>query len=173
MKLIKLLLAISFLVAITKTTFAQDTTNTQSKKPYKHYIGIAAGHTTGNGISYRYNQSRWGAQTTFYTMRNHNDKKLSFGMTIIYKMIDRRKTGLFMYASNRYQNYKFDPFGKNSNYSSYYNNKHSGEWNQGVGIGIEILALESISMNFMGGFATYEDFDNINMTGELGIYYTF
>ncbi len=43
--------------------------------------------------------------------------------------------------------------------------------NNGVGIGMELVAGKHIGFNFMGGYAGYDSFNTINLTGEIGIFF--
>ena len=45
--------------------------------------------------------------------------------------------------------------------------------NNGIGIGIEFIVFKRISLNIMGGYAFKDNFKNIGLTGEGGLYYMF
>lgn len=59
--------------------------------------------------------------------------------------------------------------------SSYFNSNERTEvnrnWAHGVGMGTEFMFAKHIAINFMIGYAGYENFDRINMTIETGIYF--
>ncbi len=152
---------------------AQTPEPTPSVTVYKHHIGVAAGFTTGYGLSYRYMHSRWGVQATFAPLVSEDYAQISLGLSPIYRIIESQYSNLFFYQGNHFL------YEKNT-YEVWNENGQSSEpvtfedyrYNAGIGLGIEILMLKRVSINLMAGYALY-DMTELNMTGELGLYYRF
>jgi hypothetical protein len=137
-----------------------------SKSKYKHYIGAAAGISTGYGMSYRYWPTRFGLQSTiglFGTFTSNYEvlkSRYSLGMAFLYKVVDTQSLNLFLYQGNHYNYYRY----------TYYIDYREKIWYNGIGIGIE-HCLDRLSLNLMGGFAAHESFKGFGLTAEVGLYY--
>ncbi len=46
-------------------------------------------------------------------------------------------------------------------------------FNVGVGIGIEVTLAKRVGLNLMTGYAAYDNFNKLNITGEAALYYKF
>lgn len=147
---------------------------------HKHAIGIGAGFTTAYGLSYRYTPSRFGVQVNFAPFKNDYVTSVSSGVTFLYTLIPGNVASLFLYQGNHYY-YKRETLyyedatksisatGK-SNFSETSTDSYV---NNGVGFGIELRFAKQVGFNLMAGYASYVNFTQINITGEVGLYFKF
>lgn len=163
------LLAIScFLVTFPLKSIAQEVSETPQPVRLKHALGMAAGATTGYGLSYRYNPSKWTFQTTFAPIITEYSNRVSLGISFLYYLAENNRTSLYLYEGNHYLYHK----SKNP-YENYYPDENDSFWNNGVGIGIEFIIFKQVSFNLMAGYGFYDNFKQLNVTGETGLYYRF
>jgi len=137
-----------------------------------HYLGAAAGFSTGYGLSYRYWPGKFGGQFTFAPYCDPFEIQLSTGLSLLYKVKSYGKVNLFLYQGNHI----------------YYYGRHWELWKgkltveegygrqfHGLGFGLEFVILKRLSLNLMTGYSMSKWFgDNewlLNMTGETGIYF--
>ncbi len=66
--------------------------------------------------------------------------------------------------------YTYDP---NTNLQVEDIRKTEQYFNNGIGFGIEIIMAKRISLNLMAGYAFYDNFRKLNITGETALYYKF
>lgn len=133
-----------------------------------HSIGVGAGLTTGIGLLYRYYPGKFGIQTAFAPI--YIDKKeayLSLGFTFLYRLVQAEKVNFFLYEGNHfmYTNTDSEVFFENDN------NTSSLLINNGLGMGVEVLWQKRVGFNFMAGYAIYNNFSSINITGEIGLFF--
>ncbi|MFW5793201.1 MAG: hypothetical protein ACOCWC_02875 [Bacteroidota bacterium] len=141
--------------------------NQDNNEKFKHYLGVGAGLTTGHGISYRFWPEVFGAQLTFAPYKDANSINYNIGFTFLFKIIKTDITNFFIYQGNRYFYEKHEAYDNSGEESI------SSNLNNGIGIGIEFIIWDRVSFNIMGGYASYDNFDKINFTGEAGLYYIF
>ncbi len=154
----------------------QDGEQLKQPREFKHSLGVGAGWTTGYGISYRYFFKKYGIQATFAPYSDHNTTQFSSGLTFIIYLINAENTNLFFYQGNHFFYSKDKYYYGGGMYISGgdYNSEYVDQFfNNGFGIGIEFLIVNRVSFNLMGGYAGYENFDKISLTGETGLYYRF
>ncbi|MFA6260298.1 MAG: hypothetical protein WC760_02435 [Bacteroidia bacterium] len=143
-----------------------------------HAIGIGAGFTTGLGLSYRYMPAKFGVQVNFAPFTNTDVTMFSTGVTFLYNLIPGKVATLYLYQGNHFYyfreiQYYPDPV---INGNSTANTRHlqlDRYFNNGVGFGIEMLFAHRIGFNLMAGYAAYNNFTGINVTGETGLYFKF
>lgn len=144
------------------------------EKKFKHEIGAGAGFTTGYGLSYRYRPCRFGAQVNFAPYVDSETSRYSLGLTFLYTLVESKYSNLFIYQGNHYYYnsetvdtyypYQMNPV-KVRTSESYFNN--------GVGMGIEIIIARRVGFNIMAGYAAYKNFTQLNVTGETALYFKF
>jgi hypothetical protein len=165
-------LLLLFLLAGTSFIFltlnAQENSEVGQRMHYKHGLGVAAGATTGYGLSYRYCPSRFTVQTTFAPYKSQYSSSLSLGFAFLYNLVETERTSFFIYQGNHFL-YNHNE----NNYSIPANPSTDKHWNNGIGIGIEFISYKRVSINLMAGYASYRGFQEINVTGETGLYYKF
>jgi hypothetical protein len=141
----------------------QEKGDTLTKAKFNNSLGVAAGFTTGYGLSYRYWPKKLGIQVTFAPYSDKYEAHTSFGVAFLIKLIETNKTNFFLYEGNHLL-FNTDKYIERSHNISSYN---------GVGIGIEFIILKRISFNLMGGYAGMDNFERIGFTGETGLYFKF
>lgn len=159
-------------------TFAQETD--QETKTYRHSLGIGAGFTTGYGLSYRYFPTKLGLQLNFAPYKTKETAQYSAGLTFIYPIIPGQVASLYVYQGNHYfynshiiyymnetmKEESFEPTGFRKRIEeSYFNN--------GLGFGMELAFAKRMGFNLMAGYAFYDNFRQINVTGETALYFKF
>ena len=135
-----------------------------------HSLGIGAGFTTGVGLSYRYVPASFGGQVTFAPYSDNYTTQASFGATLLYFLRRNEFTNLFLYQGNHFVYFNDKEWYYDNGQIDSYTKSY---WNNGVGIGIEIIILQRIGFNMMGGYGFYENFSRLSFTGETGLYYHF
>lgn len=145
---------------------------------YSNGLGMGAGFTTGYGIQYRhFFPNKFGVQGSFAPYKDDNETIISLGLTLMYRLAETERTNFFLYQGTHYYYDKRKEF--NYYYSGYsydynsFSNKIDNYFNVGAGIGIEISIFKRIGLNLMCGYAGYENFNTISMTGEIGTYFYF
>ena len=154
---------------------AQDSIKKNEEIHYKYGIGGGAGFATGYGLSFRYIPKKFGAQVNFAPFKNKETERYSVGVTLIYMIIESKVSNLFLYQANHYYYnsqmiYAYDVKMPDSqelvkSTESYVNN--------GLGFGIEIVMAKRVGLNLMAGYAFYNNFSQLNVTGEAALYYKF
>ncbi len=157
-----LLTTVIFLTFFNVSLFSQtnNDNNNSEKILYKFSVGAGFGYTTGYGISFRYTPNKFGVQANFSPTYNEKSTRISTGVTFIYKLVEAEKTCFYLYQGNHF------------NYYKRYTTKYK-EFNNGVGVGIEFIILKRVGLDIMGGYAFYENFQRLGLTGEAGLYYKF
>lgn len=169
-------LTIALILLLSKSVLiAQDSIKNAAEVHYKYGIGAGAGFATGYGLSFRYIPKKFGGQVNFAPFKNKETERYSVGLTLIYTLIESKITNLFLYQANHYYYnsqmiYVYDPNLPDKqemerNTESYFNN--------GLGFGIEIIMAKRVGLNLMAGYAFYDNFSQINVTGEAALYYKF
>lgn len=142
--------------------------------------------TTGFGLSYRFVPNRFGAQIAFAPYKDESLTQISAGLTLIFNLIESRNANLFIYQGNhllfrREQSESYyNTGGYYDNYGYYYPNTtmkttstDTYKLNNGVGLGVELIAGKHIGFNIMTGYASYDSFNTINLTGEFALFFKF
>ncbi len=167
-----ILIFVIFLSFLNVPIFGQiksDTVNiNKNSVKYKYALGGGVGYTTGYGISFRFKPNKFGIQTNLYSYYNDYKTKFNIGLTFLYTLIDAEKTSLYLYQGNHFKYSSYD-----YNYDGYSRISKTNEFNNGVGFGIEFIILKSVGLNIMGGYAFYDNFERLDITGEAGLYYKF
>lgn len=170
-------ICITFFAAILALSFsgtrlyAQETPAETEK--LKHSIGAGAGFTTGYGLSYRYRPAKFGVQVNFAPYSNKDVSRFSTGVTFLYTLIENKMSNLYLYQGNHhyYESYLATYYTGQNSYST--QRFTENYFNNGLGVGIELIAAKRVGINIMGGYAAYRNFEQLNITGEVGVYYKF
>jgi len=146
----------------------------KSNNEYKHSLGLAAGFTTGYGLSYRFLPKKFGVQATFAPFNNDNVSQYSAGLTFLWKLTETHCADLFIYESTHFFYRK--EYHNNDFWSSYYAEDNGGsltrQVNCGFGAGVE-FKMGRVNFDLMIGYAGYQGFKKVNLTAESGIYFIF
>ena len=151
-----------------------------SKSNLKHEIGMAAGWSTGYGISYRFWPGKFGFQLTTTPHFEKEYSTASFGLTGLMTLSEISWMKMFLYLGNHYvykRNVEYYYYDDNGNRLEYTEPKNSsyGRYIIGIGPGFEFLLGGKFGLNLMFGFRS--DWSpheyKISITGETGFYYRF
>lgn len=131
---------------------------------HKHALGMSAGFSIGYGLTYQYWVKNFGVQVNFAPRITETQTNLTGGLSFFYKIVSAEHLSLFVYQGNSYW------YEKRMHYS---NPVISKNFNNGIGIGIEFLAIKRVSLSVMGGYAAMNNFEEFNLTGEVGLNFKF
>jgi len=147
----------------------------QNESKFKHSLGAGAGFTTGYGLSYRFMPKKFGAQVNFAPYKDANSERYSVGLTFLYNLIETRYVDFFAYQGNHFYSNSYDVFEYDPNppYGSTTRREKESYVNNGLGLGVEFIIAKRIGLNLMGGYAFYDNFSQINFTGETALYFKF
>lgn len=156
-------------------SFAQDSLAKNSIRKYTYGIGGGAGFATGYGLSFRYIPSKFGAQLNFAPYVDKTTSRYSVGVTFLYKLNENNTTNVYVYQGNHfyYNSQLIEEFDPNN--PSIINKTRITDYylNNGAGFGLEIIFVKCVGLNLMAGYAAYKSFEQLNVTGEIALYYKF
>ena len=147
----------------------------EHNKDSKHALGIAAGATTGLGLSYLYMPDKLCFQVAFVPYKDQQSAFISAGLTFIYRLKEGDKLNFLLYQGNHMiyteeTQYSYSP----GTYTGVPSGKTSElGFNNGVGLGFEFFLSTNVSFNLMAGYAGYNNFKRITITGEGALFYKF
>jgi len=146
----------------------------KGKSKFRHALGVGAGFTTGYGLSYRLYKGKFGAQVNFAPFKDSYTTNISTGLTFLFNLAETKHTSFYLYQGNHYRLHRYQDY-YNSSFGEpfYYGMATEHLLNVGAGIGLEMILFKHLSFNLMTGFATYNNFEELNMTAETGLYYRF
>jgi len=166
------LIIISFTFLINTSTAQSDSTTTTTK--YKNAIGVTAGFTIGNGLSYRHSFKKLEIQGSFAPFKDEYSSRYSIGGTFIYKLVEAPKIVFFLYQGNQYIYTEELVYSGQSNGDEPVEDKIiESYFNNGIGIGIRFIILKRVGLDIMGGYASYNNYSKISFTGEIGLFFMF
>ncbi len=148
----------------------------EHNKDSKHALGLAAGATTGLGLSYLYMPDRLCFQVAFLPFKSQSSTLISAGLTFIYRLREGEKLNFLLYQGNHllYREQTQYTYPQPGFGGGVPNGKTSSVgFNNGIGIGFEFFLSTNVSFNLMGGYAGYNNFENIFITGEGALFYKF
>jgi hypothetical protein len=88
------------------------------------------------------------------------------GLTLLLKLEENRYSSLFLYQANSFY-YKEEHF----LYSPTYERRITRTFNNGLGLGTEIVFIKKLGLNLMGGYAYYDNFKELGLTFETALFY--
>ena len=152
------------------TLFAQETEE-QSKTLSKHAVGAAAGPTIGCGLAYQYTYSKFSVQLTFLPYKKPQEELYCVGLSFYYTLNQGQKTSLFLYQGNHFYYHK-----KEGITVSWENHRMALRMidafnNNSLGIGFGFKIFDNVSLKLMSGYAAYNNFTNLSLTGEIALLY--
>ena len=157
---------------------ANYTPENNDKKITKHALGLAAGFTTGYGLSYQYTHIEdFTIQLTFSPYKDETSTLISSGLTFIYRIKKGDNLNFFLYQGNHFlvDRYidvisTFDPL-TGALITTSETPVNDDRLNNGIGIGFEFFLGENVLLNLMGGYAARDNFNELGPTGEIGLFY--
>lgn len=163
----KILLAIVIITQILVSTLsAQTGPESKTENEFKHSLGLGAGATTGLGLAYRYMPGDFGITAMFAPVSDNYMTMISAGITFSYRLAETEKVNFFLYQGNHLLHEKW-----NKDMPQY--TESSTIINNGIGIGLEFIIYDRVSLNFMGGYANFDSFRRIGFTGETALFFRF
>ena len=176
----KILTSLIALAFITGSIFGQDSNfKTDFRQKYKWGFGIGAGFTTGYGLSVSYHPKKDGVQLNFFPYLDNYGKKqlICAGLTYMHDFYNNPYINTYLYVASSLTYNKnigsinFFPF------SNYYkdddeNSEHTA-FNSGIGVGFEANTQKRVTVNLMLGYAQYNSFKQLFLTGEISLHYKF
>jgi hypothetical protein len=163
-------------VLICSSLFAQ----TDEATPFKHYVGVDAGASSGFGLSYRYQPKKWGIQANMFPSVSADDYNISIGATVIRSLYRTNKMQFFLYYGNHLHFEQVETYTYNYSNGYYTEDKQidkSNQWVTGIGPGFEIYIAKRLSLNGRFGFAYFSKTDTedwrINADGGIGLHFMF
>lgn len=177
MKEISKILLVSFIYIffLSIPVSAQSTNEQEPLLKYKYGVGGGAGFATGYGLSFRYVPKRFGAQVNFAPFKNSETTRYSLGATFLYMLNENKSTNFYLYQANHFYydssiQFIYDPNNPSGTSTQRVTDSY---FNNGLGFGVEIIIAKRVGLNFMAGYAAYDNFNGLNVTGELALYYKF
>jgi len=183
MKTLKTICITLLIASFSFTSYSQVDENTSRSKSKsfvhktnsKHALGVAAGGTTGFGLSYQYIPNQLSFQLAFFPYKDQSSSLISAGLTFIYRVREGEKLNFLLYQGNHFISqsqtaYGWDPVNQISIQTG---TTTTSGFNNGAGIGFEFFLSESVAFNLMAGYAGYNNFERITLTGEGALFYKF
>lgn len=175
MKNIQLLLISSALITFSFTSFSQYEESKTPKNEYrvksKHAVGLAAGFSTGYGLSYQYTPNKLTFMLAFAPIKDDNMTLISTGLTFIYRIKEGEKLNFFVYQANHYivdrstRNQYISP----GVYQS--TTINNDRFNNGLGLGFEFFIGRNVVFDLMAGYGARDNFNKLGLTAEIGLFY--
>jgi len=172
MRKIALILILS--VILSTTVRSQE----MARQVFKHEIGLAAGVSTGYGISYRYWPGKFGFQITTTPHIDQEYSTASFGVTGLMTLSEIDWMRVFLYVGNHFlytKDHLYQYYDQNGNplADPSLEVTREGRYILGIGPGFEFLLGKKFGFNLMFGFRSDWAVDDykISITGETGIFY--
>lgn len=171
----KLILTSFAIIALSFNSFSQyeenDTKKEEHRKTAKHAVGLAAGFSTGYGLSYQYTPNKLTFQLAFAPIKDEFNTLISTGLTFIYRLKEGDKLNFFLYQANHYlvdrsTNSRYISPGVYQNFTT-----NNDRFNNGLGLGFEFFVGKTVLFNLMAGYGARNNFQDIGLTGEIGLFY--
>ncbi|MDB4088513.1 hypothetical protein N9544_02705 [Flavobacteriales bacterium] len=176
MNFIKLILISFTFIAFGFNTFSQYEESNTPKKEYqkksKHAVGLAAGFSTGYGLSYQYTPNKLTFQLAFAPFKDEHNTFISTGLTFIYRIKESDKLNFFVYQANHFivDRSTYTTYSYPGNIPSTYT-KNEDRFNNGIGLGFEFFLGENVLFDLMAGYGARRDFQELGLTAEMGLFY--
>ena len=168
-------LLILSLLLVTNLSYGQEK-GIVKKSPtvYKNAIGGVAGFTIGTGLAYKRIFEKYSVQVSFAPYKEEDREEYRAAISFYYNIVKTPKINFYLYQGNHYVykeytdyswNYKMDIIEEKKSIESY--------WNNGLGVGIQLLVFGRVGLNWMAGYASYDNYKRISFTGETGVLFMF
>jgi hypothetical protein len=150
----------------------------------QHEIGVSAGLTIGSGFAYRIWLRNFGVMVSLAPSWMENRESYLAGLSLYLVGYQNDYSKFFFYQGNHYMssNLYRGYYGKGStngvvDYYSPAMTIKDRNWNHGIGVGYEIFRgpgkFNPFGLSMMVGWASYKNFTETNITGELALMYKF
>ncbi len=170
----KQVLLITIAVIFIQLNSKAQSDSTTLRHQFKHAIGVTAGFTIGNGLSYRHNFNKFEIQGSFAPFKNKERSRYCVGLTFFYKLVESQNVDFFLYQGNQYIYRQMKEYDWNTNVNEPIESESIESYiNNGIGIGIRFIIFKRVSLDIMGGYASYNNYSEISFTGETGLHFMF
>lgn len=150
----------------------------------QHEVGVSAGLTIGSGFAYRIWLRNFGVMVSLIPSWMENRESYLTGLSMYLIGYQNDFSKFFFYQGNHFMstNYYRGYYGKSSTNGvvDYYSPAvtiKDRNWNHGIGVGYEIFRgpgkFNPFGLSIMVGWASYKNFTQTNITGELALMYKF
>ena len=177
MKFLTLALLFIGLCFFSSTTFAQeDSPNENTPIFYRNSLGVAAGGTTGLGISYRhFFPNKFGFQVTGIPIFSQNHFYSSTGLSLMYIFREHERVALFSYLGNHVIYTEDNYYGGSILWDEEPIQYSYLTYNIGLGAGVNIHLWDFIDLSVKVGYGVFDIPNGVytNLTGGIGAYYNF
>lgn len=150
----------------------------------QHEVGVSAGLTIGSGFAYRIWMGKFGAMVTAAPSWIEYRESYLAGLSLYLIGYQNQYSKFFFYQGNHFMStnlYRgFYGWGSINGVVNYYDPTETikdRNWNHGIGVGYEIFRgpgkFNPFGLCMMVGWASYKNFTETNITGELALMYKF
>jgi len=168
----KILVIFINLIILVNFNFAQEKLPKTKRSECKNHFGITGGYSTGYGISYLYQENKFGLQATFSPYYNDNRKFTNFALTGLYLLQKGQNINLMMYLSNDWTSI----IRKNSYDSSVWESMKS---KTGIGLAYQMYMSPKYKICFYTGYSVlyfkdeYDKYVGFAPDGGVSLYFMF
>jgi hypothetical protein len=145
------------------------------KQTYQWGVGIGAGFTTGYGVSIKYQPRKDGIQLNFFPYLDNGTKQalVCTGLEYNHDLWDGTYSNVYFYIASSYTYYQHTVVNYNYYSGSYDVSSIKRTINTGCGIGVETNTKKRFVVDIMAGFAQYDSFKQLSLTGEAALHFKF
>jgi|AntRauTorcE11897_2_1112592.scaffolds.fasta_scaffold74965_1 hypothetical protein len=173
----KYLTTLLITIFMSSFAFAQqnaDSTAANSNSMMKHSLGATAAIANGIGLTYRYWPGKFGVQATFGPYYEEDNTQISSGITFLYLIAETEHVELFAYQGNHFRyNEETRDFYDPTQVITTERTDVEREFHTGVGLGVEFIILKQLNLDLMLGYTAKNNFQELIVTGGVGLYYNF
>lgn len=184
----KILIITSLMILVSCCLFGQSSNDSLNNPNYssKFSIGIGAAYTIGYNedlylgpyaegftleynLAFRYTPDKFGIQTSIAPFYNEDIIQFNVGVNLMYSFLKIENFNFYLFQGN-YFSYT------DRHYDIYYLSHNNGIYkvfNNGLGLGLEIIQNEIMGLDFMFGYSFYNNFEAFRRKGELMFFYKF
>ncbi len=172
----RVLLLAALLFILASSLIAQEENDTSNNQyDYRHAVGANIGETTGKGLVYRYSFDKFSAQVGFLPVITdfNTDSDVSGSLSFYYRIKEYKNINLKLYQGTEYQytrGYEYSDIGY---YPPVGHLKTHHYINTSLGFGIDILLGNRASINLLLGYTAIENFAQLKVKGEAGVFFHF
>jgi len=134
---------------------------------FKHALGVGTGASTGYGLSYRYFPAKFGVQGNLGLYSDNDYTFANIGATFLYSLHTTSYSNFYVYQANSYNHQRYMTFDEPLF------ELIPNRTNIGFGLGIELLAADHFSINYMFGYEIQGKFETVKPGLQFALFYKF
>lgn len=150
----------------------------------QHEVGLSAGLTIGSGLAYKASLRKVGMMLSLLPSWSEFGEAYLAGLSFYLVGYENANTKFFFYQGNHYMSTnRYLGSYESTSINAMVVNYNPGEtlkdrnWNHGIGVGYEIFRgpgkFNPFGLSMMVGWASYKNFTETNISGELALMYKF